>query len=272
MTRTTWLRALTVGATLCALVTVLTWAQPDDVSKGLLEEAGWVEVSTNVFQRQLNDDTVETLSWGLEGVAWELNQVRDRISNLESLRLALEGPQPELRQSLAYHRALARELEAQLAGEAKDFAPTQPGEDHIRSLIGALGCNLNITRNANAYPTSTGPAANATASFSDTCATSGQVYSRAYADGIYNGAFRSNLERDPASGWRFGVGSASSSASAAVVATSSCNSNSQAKVTVYDSNGDPAHFNRSATNSTCRTGGSGPGGEDGPGSDGPIPV
>lgn len=270
MSKTTWLRALTVGAAVCALVTVLTWAQPDDATKELLAADGWQQVSTNVFERHLSNGTVETLSWGLEGVAWELEKVRDRINNLESLRQVLEGPQPQLLESLAYHRTLARDLEAQLAGEDKDFAPIQPDGEHIRSLIGALGCNLNITRNASAFPTSTGPSANATASFSDTCSTQGQVYSRAYAEGIYNGAFRSNLERDPASGWRFGVGSASSSASAAVVATSSCSSDAQAKVTVFDSNGDPAHFNRSATNSTCRTGG-GSGSTDGPGGDGPLP-
>ena len=209
-------------------------------------------------------------------MSWELDRIRERITELESLRLELEGPENELLQSLTFYHDMARQLEAQLAGEEKDFAPRRPqrdAEDELSSVYGALGCSLVVTRIANAGPTSSGPFANATAAFSDTCATQGKVYSQAYAEGIYSGAFRSNFERDPASGWRWGTGSASSSASASVVATSSCYSAAYAFVTVYDSNGNPANFNRSATNSVCRTSGGGSGGSGGPGGgDGPIEV
>lgn len=250
MKQATWMRALTVAA-LLLVAPALTWAQDGDLAVRLAE-AGWEQVDNQVFQRHLEDGTIETVGWGLPVVAWELDRVRERIADLEALQLELGEPSIELRNVLSFHHSLALELEAELRGEGETPIPLQPQTGELRSLAGALGCTLVITRDAFAFPTPTGPAASATAAFSDTCPTSGQVRATAHAEGIYNGAFRSNTENDPATGRRNGIGSASASASASVVATSSCYSNASARVWIVASNGDKVPFVSTAFNTQCR--------------------
>ena len=250
MRQANWLCVLAVAALVCATPGLL-WAQGGDLTPRRTT-TDWQEVSTNVFQRTLEDGTVETLTWGLEGVAWELDRVKERIAYLETLSLELEQPSSDLMDSLSRYQSRALELEAELRGEGMASLPLQPQAEGLRSVAGAAGCNLVITRNAAAYPTSTGPAASATAAFSDNCGTFGQVMADAYAEGIYNGAFRSKYERDPASGRRNGYGSASANASASVVATSNCWSDAIARVWVTDSNGNLAFFSKYASNDKCR--------------------
>jgi hypothetical protein len=250
MKQATWIRALTLAA-LVLVVPVLSWAQDGDLAPRLVQE-GWEQLDTHVFQRHLEDGTIETVGWGPEIVAWELDQVRERIADLETRQLELEEPSLEVMDSLDYFRSRALELQAELDGEWQASIPRRLQSGELRSLAGAAGCNLVITRYAVAYPTTTGPAAAATAAFSDTCGTFGQVMAQAYAEGYYGGAFRSAFERDPATGRRNGYGSASASASASVVATTDCWSEAIARVWVEDSQGNLAVFVKRATNPKCR--------------------
>lgn len=250
MKQATWMRALTVAA-LLLVAPALTWAQDGDLAVRLAE-AGWEQVDNQVFQRHLEDGTIETVGWGLPVVAWELDQVRERIADLETLQLELEEPSLELMDSLGYYRTRALELQAELDRERATSTPRRLQGAELRSVTAAAGCNLVITRYAVAYPTTTGPAAAATAAFSDACGTFGQVMAQAYAEGYYGGAFRSSFERDPATGRRSGYGSASASASASVVATTSCWSEAIARVWVEDSHGNLAVFVKRATNTVCR--------------------
>jgi|GEM_PF-5421348 len=244
-----WTRSLILVALLS--LAPLAWAQNGDLTPRLVK-TDWEQIDTHVFQRQLEDGTVETVGTGLEMVAWELGQVNERIADLEDLALELGELSPELMDSLSFYRARARELEAELNGEGEQMIPLQPQTGELRSLAGALGCSLVITRNASANPTTTGPRASATAAFSDTCGTFGQVKATAYAEGIYSGSFRACVVIDPASGRRSGNGSASATASCSVVATSNCYSYAVAEVWVRDSNGNLVYFTKSATNSICR--------------------
>jgi hypothetical protein len=250
MKQATWIRALAVAA-LVLVAPALSWAQAGDLAPRLVQE-GWEQVGTHVFQRHLENGTVETVGWGLEIVAWELDQVRERIADLEARQLDLEEPSLELMDLLDDYRSRALELQAELDGEWQASVPRRLQSGELRSLAGAAGCNLVITRYAVAYPTTTGPAAAATAAFSDTCGTFGQVMAEAQASGYYNGAFRYSYERDPASGRRNGYGSASASASASVVATTDCWSEAIARVWVEDSKGNLAVFVKRATNDRCR--------------------
>lgn len=250
MKQATWMRALTAAA-LMLVAPTLAWAQ-DGVLAIRLVDTGWEQVDTNVFQRHLEDGTVETVGSGLEVVAWELDRVRERIAELEIRQLELEEPSLELMDLLDRYRSQALELQAELDGHWEPATPRRLQGGEVRSLAGAAGCNLEITYEAFASPTSTGPAASAIAAFSDDCGTYGQVMAEAKAYGTYNGAFRSSYERDPATGRRSGFGSASASASAGVVATTGCWSEGIARVWLTDSFGNVARFVKRATNDVCR--------------------
>lgn len=246
MKRNGWLALVALLALLLAGTVQATVIAPLNPNR---PQAEWEQVAEGVFQRITPVGTTEVLGFGNEALAWHLAQVEAGIVRLQGLVAEGEGGS-DLILALADLEALAAELRADVAsseGGLGPFAKPLGGLD-----TATVGCNLSVTRNASAFPTSSGPKASASASFSDTCSTYGEVRSYAYADGIYAGARRISVEYDPASGFRGGYGGASSSASASVVATSDCYSYAYAHVRVLDSFGQWANFTRSATNYTCR--------------------
>lgn len=243
-------RAL-AGTALLLVAPALAWAQDGDLAIRLVD-AGWKQMETNVFQRYLEDGTVETVGWGLEAVAWELDRVRERIAELEALHLELEEPSLELMDALSQYQSRALELQAELDGEWETPIPRRLHGGELHSLAGALGCNSVFDIDVAAYPTLTGPAARARVSFSDPCGTYAQVMVAATASGLYNGVFHSAYDSDPGTGRRSGYGSVSASAFASVVATSQCSSEAVARLWVEDGNGNLVLFVKRATNSVCR--------------------
>lgn len=241
-----WLGVVACAAILLAPLTAEAQGIQDPFFAGLDQE-GWVSVADGVFQRLTEDGSLETLGFGTEGLTWELKRMKGELARLQDL-YAEEGS-AELLDAIT---ALEEDI-VMTEGELN-----QSSSEPLSSLASAvgqvneLGCTLTVTRSASAHPTTSGPLASAVANFSDSCSTYGCVYSYAYAEGVYSGAFRSSLERDPASGWRCGYYSAASDAYASVVATTSCYSYAYAHVKILDSYGNWVNFTNSASNYKCR--------------------
>src|SRR5215213_4046363 len=81
-----------------------------------LEEEGWTEISPGVLQRTLEDDKVETLGFGAEGLRFQLETMKAHLAFLREEYA--RQPSRELRRALRALRAEVLRIEA-VATEAK---------------------------------------------------------------------------------------------------------------------------------------------------------
>jgi hypothetical protein len=137
-----------------------------------LEEDGWTEISPGVMQRTREDNKVETLGFGAEGLRFQLETMKEHLAFLRTEYA--RQPSRELRRALRAHRAEVLRIEA-VAREAE--ADGRLGFSTEALEAGAPGCLVNYDVSVEAFPISQGGAgARASAYFKGDCGQEGDVY------------------------------------------------------------------------------------------------
>lgn len=232
---------------------------PPEVVEKLLER-GWKKVIPEVFQRPVEDNaSYETLTFGADGLFWLLGVMETQLQLLESRRTDVFNP--DLENVIAGHVDLMNQIAALMLKERKKGPNTKAlaatwGLDGLLAALGdatakaAVACDTSLHRDADAFPSATGPQATANASFNETCtAFSADPFCNTYSEGWTGSTFSfSGQTNDPPGSFN----SVSCSASAAVSATSACFSFGETQVSLQDSAfGLVSHYILK-TNFTCR--------------------
>ena len=217
---------------------------------------GWQATSEDILQRLHDDGSVETIAFGRTGLLLEMSELQAQLDRVRT-RLEETG---DADLYVAIHH-----LEEQLAFlESKlGYVPTyrtQPVDGiEAQAIEGfdslttneptTIGCTTTVTRTASAYPTSTGPTANATARFQDSCGQWGEVYAYSYAEGYLGTVYTNMTQYD---GPKSGYGYVNAYVSASVNADSNCYSYALARVRAYDDVGNLITWTVNQANYICR--------------------
>jgi hypothetical protein len=185
---------------------------------------GWIQVTDGVLQKSLGNGKTQTLTFGVGGLQWRVQEAENRYGDF--VRLYKAHPTPD------GARAIEAQTE-QVKSLRQTLANLRP-EEAISNFEAFLntGCNISYGANADAYPltSSQGVGANANAYFWNDCGHSGSVYAYAYVAGQLGNSYTTSYQRDPFSGTYNGT-SVSSNASRTLSATSQCYSYAEAAVT-----------------------------------------
>lgn len=202
---------------------------------------GWRLVAPGVLERQTAPGVVDHYTFGREGMEWERARLERDVARLRGM-LETTG-NPDYADALRARQEMLAELEQGMA--SAPAASSLP-------LVGAetLSCVLTVGRDASAGATSGGVEASATASYSDTCATTGCTYAEAEAYGNYDGYYRSTLEQYLEQCAQYTTPDAT--ASVFLELDHNCTERGYARVKVLD-NGNWNTFTRDAQSTACLT-------------------
>ncbi|HSK79042.1 MAG TPA: carbohydrate-binding protein [Thermoanaerobaculia bacterium] len=208
-----------------------------------LEKSGWETVSPGVMQRAVEGDQVETLGFGEDGLRFRLEEMRAHLAFLRK-ELALY-PSRELRAAIRAHRAEI--LRVQTALKKADAAG---GLELANESLVAAGANCSANYDAAAVlPPGGGVSATSSASFTNPCGYTGEVYAHAYTRVTTpNDEVITMTRSDPALNTsRIGT-NVSASAAANVNGVRDCYAYAYSSVTSYDLG---ITHSQSATSSVC---------------------
>jgi len=202
---------------------------------------GWRLVAPGVLERQTAPGVVDHYTFGREGMEWEKARLERDVARLRGM-LETTG-NPDYADAIRTRQQMLAELEHGMA--SAPAASSLP-------LVGAetLSCVLTIGRQASAGATTGGVEASATASYSDTCATTGCTYAEAEAYGNYDGYYRSTLEQYLEQCAQYSTPDAT--ASVFLQLDHNCTERGYARVKVLD-NGNWNTFTRDAQSTACLT-------------------
>jgi hypothetical protein len=209
-----------------------------------LEKEGWETVEAGVMQRTLDGDKVETLGFGVDGLRFQLSEMKAHLAFLR--KEYARQPSPELRRAIRSHRAAVLRVQAALKQ-----ADAAGGLESATAAILAEGgtCPVQYDASVDAFPLTQGASAHASSSFNNDCGYSGEVYAHAYAKATAaNNAVSSMTLSDPAPNTPRIGDNVSAGASAGVNGVKDCYSYAYASVTNYDLG---ITYSLSDTNSQC---------------------
>lgn len=208
-----------------------------------LEKNGWQTVSPGVMQRAVEGDQVETLGFGEEGLRFRLEEMR---AHLAFLRQELKAyPSRELREAIRAYRAEI--LRVQTALKKMEAAGGLTAESEALTATGA-NCSANYDAAA-VLPPGQGVSATASASFTNPCGYTAEVYAHAYTRATTpNDEVVTMTRSDPALDTPRTGTNASASASANVNGVRDCYAYAYSSVTSYDL---AITHSQSATTSLC---------------------
>jgi hypothetical protein len=208
-----------------------------------LEKNGWQTISPGVMQRAVEGDQVETLGFGEDGLRFRLEEMRAHLAFLRQ-ELALH-PSRELRTAIRVHRAEILRVQAALKK-----ADAAGGLSAASEALVATGANCSANYDAAAtLPPGQGVSATSSASFTNPCGYTGEVYAHAYTRVTTpNDQIVTMTRSDPALNTsRIGT-NVSASASANVNGVRDCYAYAYSSVTSYDLG---ITHSQSATSSIC---------------------
>jgi len=201
---------------------------------GNMQQEGWQLVAPGVLQRHLENNKVETLGFGAEGLRFKLDEMKAQYAFLRA-ELELQPDNKELRKVIRAQRA---EI-LRTAAAALESAKSADGMGSLtEKTAGGIDCTIKYGANINAFHLTGGsPGVGATtdAYFNSNCGQTGEVYALSYskATGADN-VVRTATHSDPANQVpRYG-GNVTASTSDTVVGVRDCYSKSYATVTSYD--------------------------------------
>jgi hypothetical protein len=213
---------------------------------GSLQQEGWKLVAPGVLQRSLENNKVETLGFGAEGLRFKLDELKAHYALLKT-ELDRQPDNKELRRATRAHRAeilrTAAALENAKAGDMGSLT---------EKTAGGIDCTIKYGAHVNAFHLTGGsPGVGATTDsyFNSNCGQTGEVYAHSFsrATGADN-VIRTATHSDPANQVpRFG-GNVTASTSDTVVGVRDCYSFSYATVTSYDLG---ITYEQSVTNTAC---------------------
>ena len=200
---------------------------------GSLQQEGWKLVAPGVLQRTLENNKVETLGFGAEGLRFKLDEMKAQYAFLRA-ELEHQPDNKELRKVIRAQRA-----EILRTAAALESAKSADGMGSLtEKTSGGLDCTIKYGANLNAFHLTGGsPGVGATteAFFNSNCGQTGEVYALSYskATGADN-VVRTATHSDPTNQVpRYG-GNVTASTSDTVVGVRDCYSKSYATVTSYD--------------------------------------
>lgn len=198
---------------------------------GNMQQEGWRLVAPGVMQRTLENDKVETLGFGAQGLQFKLDEMKKHYA---FLRAEYERqPTRDLRRSIRAHRAeilrTAAALENSAGTEEKGFLNEK--------TAAGIDCTIKYGAHVNAFHLTGGsPGVGSTTDsyFNSNCGQTGEVYAHSYstATGTDN-VVRTATHTEPVSGIRSGS-NVTATTSATVVGVRDCYSYSYATMTSYD--------------------------------------
>src|SRR5690349_20632216 len=121
-----------------------------------LEKEGWTEVRPGVMQRTLEGGKVETLGFGVEGLRFQIAEMKAQLQVLK--RELASHPSRDLRITLRSHRAQIRRLEA---GLREATASKELQSSHEAVLSAGDGCRADYDATVDASPLAQGTGATA---------------------------------------------------------------------------------------------------------------
>ena len=218
---------------------------------------GWQATSEDILQRLHDDGSVETIAFGRTGLLLEMSELQAQLDRVQT-RLEETGD-ADLYVAIHHLEEQLAFLESKL-GHVPQFRSQSVDGIESQAIEGfdslttneptTTGCTTTVTRIANAGPTSTGPTANATARFQDSCSQWGEAYAYSYAEGFLGTVFTSTTQYD---GPKSGFGYVNAYVSATVNADNTCYSYALARVRAYDDVGNLVTWTQNKANSLCRT-------------------
>ena len=214
---------------------------------GNLQEQGWKLVAPGVLQRNLEENKVETLGFGAEGLQFKLDEMKAHYAFLRA-ELLRQPENKELRRAIRGHRA-----EILRTAAALENAKSAEGMGSISEKTAAgIDCTIKYGAHVNAFHLTGGsPGVGATTDsyFNSNCGQTGEVYAHSYskATGADN-VIRTATHSDPTNQVpRYG-GNVTASTSNTVVGVRDCYSYSYATMTSYDLG---VTYAQSVSNSAC---------------------
>ncbi|HKV09005.1 MAG TPA: hypothetical protein VJ725_12755 [Thermoanaerobaculia bacterium] len=213
---------------------------------GSLQQEGWKLVAPGVLQRSLENNKVETLGFGAEGLRFKLDEMKAHYAFLRT-ELERQPDNKDLRRAIRAHRAemlrTAAALEnAKSAGEMGSIS---------EKTAGGIDCTIKYGAQVNAFHLTGGTqgvGATTNSYFNSNCGQTGEVYAHSFsrATGADN-VIRTASHTDPMSGVRSG-GNVTASTSNTVAGVRDCYSYSYATMTSYDIG---VTYAQSVSNSAC---------------------
>jgi hypothetical protein len=210
-----------------------------------LEADGWQTVTPGVMQRTLEEGKIETLGFGADGLRFQLEELQARLAFLRKENTL--HPSRALRQAIRAQRREVLRIEAALK---KADAGGGLAASHESLLAEGTECPVTYDATADAYPLATGAGASASASFSNDCGYTGEIYVQTYAkattanDQVFTGA-----QNDPPNAPTPRIGAnVSARASVGINGVKDCHSNVYASITSYDAG---FTYSLSDTNNLC---------------------
>ena len=198
---------------------------------GNMQQEGWKLVAPGVMQRTLENEKVETLGFGAQGLQFKLGEMK---KHYDFLRAEYElQPTRDLRRSIRAHRAEMLRTAAAL----DNFSGTEEKGFLNEKTAGGIDCTIKYGVHVNAFHLTGGsPGVGATADsyFNSNCGQTGEVYAHSYsrATGADN-VIRTATHTDPMSGIHYGS-NVTAATSDTVVGVRDCYSLAYATVTSYD--------------------------------------
>ncbi|HSK75089.1 MAG TPA: hypothetical protein VLQ45_01410 [Thermoanaerobaculia bacterium] len=214
---------------------------------GNMQQEGWQLVGPGVLQRHLENNKVETLGFGAEGLRFKLDEMKAHYAFLRA-ELERQPDNKDLRRAIRAHRAEILRTAAALEN-AKSMGDM--GSLSEKTAAG-IDCTIKYGAHVNAFHLTGGsPGVGATTDsyFNSNCGQTGEVYAHAYskATGADN-VIRTATHSDPANQVpRYG-GNVTASTSNTVVGVRDCYSYSYATMTSYDLG---VTYSQSVSNSAC---------------------
>jgi hypothetical protein len=206
--------------------------QPPAGLLGNMQQEGWRLVAPGVLQRNLENNKVETLGFGAEGLRFKLDEMKEHYA---FLRAEYERqPTQDLRRAIRAHRAEILRTAAALENAKSTGEMGSLNE----KTAGGIDCTIKYGVHVNAFHLTGGsPGVGATtdAYFNSNCGHTGEVYAHSYskATGADN-VIRTATHSDPANQVpRYG-GNVTAATSDTVVGVRDCHSYSYASVMSYD--------------------------------------
>jgi hypothetical protein len=221
-------------------------SEPPSGLLGNMQQEGWRLVAPGVLQRGLENNKVETLGFGADGLRFKLDEMK---AHYAFLREEYERqPTRDLRRAIRAHRA---EILRTAAALENAKATGEMGSLSEKTAAG-IDCTIKYGAHVNAFPLTGGsPGVGATTDsyFNSNCGQTGEVYAHSYskATGADN-VIRTATHSDPANQVpRYG-GNVTATTSDTVVGVRDCYSYSYASVVSYDLG---ITYEQSVTNYTC---------------------
>jgi hypothetical protein len=195
-----------------------------------LQKQGWTEVSSGVMQRGLGGNRVETLGFGVDGLRFQLREMKAHLVDLR--KDYAQHPSRQLRIAIRSHRAQILRIEEAL----RKAKPVDGLEISAEGLIAqGPGCSASYDASALAFPIAQGASSKAAAYFNNTCGYTGEVYahSKSKATAADSSVTITTLS-DPALDTPRIGGNVNADAATSVNGVSQCDSYAYASVLNYD--------------------------------------